>query len=40
MEKRGLDSSGSGQEQVAGCFEGSDEPSGAIKCGELLYWLK
>jgi len=36
MEKRGLDSSGSGQRQVAGCFEGSDKPSSSIKCGQLL----
>jgi hypothetical protein len=32
----GLDQSGSGQGQVAGFCECSDEPSGSIKCGEFL----
>ena len=32
----GLDRSGSGQGQVAGFCECCKEPSGSIKCGELL----
>ena len=32
----GLDRVGSGQGQVAGCCECSNEPSGSIKCGEFL----
>jgi hypothetical protein len=32
----GLDSSGSGQEPVAGCYEHSNEPPGSIKGGEFL----
>ena len=32
----GLDQSGPGYGQVAGCCEYGDEPSGSIKCGELL----
>jgi hypothetical protein len=32
----GLDQSGSGQGQVAGCCGYGDEPSGSIKCGEFL----
>jgi hypothetical protein len=32
----GLDQSGSGQGQVAGSCEYSDEPLGSIKCGEFL----
>jgi hypothetical protein len=35
-EGHGLDRSGLGQGQVAGCFECGDEPSGSIKCGEFL----
>ena len=31
----GLDRSGSGQRQVAGCCECGDEPSGSIKCWEI-----
>jgi len=31
-----LDSSGLGLEQVAGSYEHSSEPSGSIKCGQLL----
>jgi hypothetical protein len=31
-----LDSSGSGQGQVVGSFENDNEPSGSIKCGEIL----
>ena len=31
-----LDRSGSGWGQVAGSLECSDEPSGSIKCGEIL----
>ena len=36
----GLDLSGSGQGQVAGTCEYGNEPSGSIKCGEFLDWLK
>ena len=32
----GLDRAGSGQGQVAGKYERGDEPSVAIKCGEIL----
>jgi hypothetical protein len=32
----GLDRSGSGQGQVAGCCECGNEPSCPIKCGEFL----
>ena len=32
----GLDRSGSGQGQMAGTFECSNEPWGTIKCGEFL----
>jgi hypothetical protein len=32
--RRGLDSSGSGQRQVAGSCEHSNEPSGSIQSGE------
>jgi hypothetical protein len=32
----GLDQSGPGQGQGAGCFEYGDELSGSIKCGEFL----
>ena len=32
----GLDRSGSGEGQVAGCCECGYEPSGSIKCGELI----
>jgi hypothetical protein len=31
-----VDWAGSGQGQVAGACEGSNEPTGSIKCGELL----
>jgi hypothetical protein len=33
----GLDSSGSGYVQVAGCCDHSTKVLGSIKCGELLY---
>ena len=36
----GLDQDGSGQGQVAGTCECGNEPSGCIKCGEFLDWLK
>jgi len=36
----GLDQTGSGQGQVAGTFECGNEPSGYIKCGEFLDWLR
>jgi hypothetical protein len=44
MGRCALDSSGTGQGPVAGCFEHRNEPSGSIKGGELLnqlsdYWL-
>jgi hypothetical protein len=32
----GLDRSGSGYEQAAGCYERGDELSGSIKCSEFL----
>ena len=32
----GLDQSGPGYGQVAGCCEYGDEPSGSIKCGEFF----
>jgi len=35
--EHGLDRSGSGQGQVAGTCECSNERSGSIKCGEFLY---
>jgi hypothetical protein len=36
----GLDRAGSGEGQVAGCCECGNEPSGTIKCGEFLDWLR
>ena len=36
MEERGLDCSGSGLGQVAGCCEQGNEPSGCIKCQIVL----
>jgi len=36
----GLDRAGSGQGQVAGTCECGNEPSGSIKCGEFLDWLR
>ena len=35
-----LDRSGSGQGQVAGSCECGNEPSGSIKCGEFVDWLR
>jgi len=35
----GLNRAGSGYRQVVGTCE-CDEPSGSIKCGEFLEWLK
>jgi hypothetical protein len=32
----GLDLSGSGFGQVAGCCEDGNEPSGSVQCGEYL----
>jgi hypothetical protein len=32
----GLDRSGSGYQQVVGCCEHGNEPSGSTKCGEFL----
>jgi len=36
MRGRGMDYSGSSQEQMAGACECGDEPWGYIKCGEFL----
>ena len=36
----GLDRAGSGYGQVVGTCECGDEPSGSIKCGEFLDWLR
>jgi len=36
----GLDGAGSGLEKVAGTCESGNEPSGSIKCGEFLDYLK
>ena len=36
----GLDCSGSGYEQVAGACKSGTEPSGSIKWGEFLDWLR
>jgi hypothetical protein len=36
MEGHGLDQSGSGQGQVAGCCECNNKLSGFIKCWEFL----
>jgi hypothetical protein len=35
-----MDSSGSGQEQAAGCCEYGNEPSGSTKGGEFLVQLR
>jgi hypothetical protein len=35
-----MDRSGSGKGQVADTCECGDEPSGSLKCGEFLDWLK
>jgi hypothetical protein len=40
MVGHGLDQSGSGYGQVAGSCVYGDEPSGSIKCGEFLEWLR
>jgi hypothetical protein len=40
MWGHGLDRAGSGQGQVAGTYEFGNEPSGSMKCGKLLDWLK
>jgi hypothetical protein len=39
MRWYGLDSSGSGLEPVEGSCEHGKEPSGCIKCWEVLEWL-
>ena len=36
----GLDRVGSGQGQVAGTFECGNEPSGYVKFGEFLDWVR
>jgi hypothetical protein len=40
MWRHGLDRCGSGHGQVAGTCEYLNEPSGSIKCGEFLNWLR
>ena len=40
MWEYGLDRAGSGQGQVAGTCECSNEPSGSIKCGDFYDWLR
>ena len=40
MWEDGLDRTGTGQGQVSGTCECGNEPSGFIKCGELLDWLR
>jgi hypothetical protein len=40
MGRRGLNSSGSGQGQMPGCCERSNELSGSIKCGKILDQLR
>ena len=37
---RGLDRGGSGYGQVAGTCECGNEPSGSVKCGKFLDWLR
>jgi hypothetical protein len=39
VRRCGLDSSGSGWDPVAGCFEHGNEPLGSIIVGEFLDWL-
>ena len=36
----GMGRAGSGQGQVAGTCEFGNEPSGSIKCGKFLDWLR
>jgi hypothetical protein len=38
--KQGLDRSASGQGQVVGSCQCGNEPSGSIKLGEFLDWLR
>jgi hypothetical protein len=40
MEGQELECCGSGQGQVAGACECGNEPSGSIKCGGFLDWLR
>jgi len=40
MGEHGLNSSGTGQERVAGFCGCGNKTSGSIKCGEFLDWLK
>ena len=40
MWEYGMDLGGSGQGKVAGTCECCNEPSGSIKCGEFLDYLK
>jgi len=40
MGRYELHSSGSGQLQIAESCERANEPSGSIKCGEFLAWLR
>jgi hypothetical protein len=39
-ERSGLDSSGLGLGQVAGCCECGNEPPYSLICGEFLDWLR
>jgi len=36
----GLDWAGAGYRQVADACECGNEPSGSVKCGEILDWLQ
>jgi len=40
MGRHGLDYSGSGEIQVAGVREYGNGPSGAVRSGEFLDWLR
>ena len=40
MIPSGMDRGGSGQGQMADTCECGNEPSGPMKCGEILDWLK
>jgi hypothetical protein len=37
---RGLDLSGSGEGQMAGCCEHGNERWASVKCGEFVEWLR
>jgi hypothetical protein len=40
MLGHGLDRAGSGHGQAAGTCKRGNKPSGSIKCGEFLDWLR